>query len=74
VFQEILSQLELLLFLLLRYDEAEYSEYSDSHGLEDRGLNPSRGNSFSLHHHVQTGSGAQLLPLKIDTTVPFPEL
>jgi hypothetical protein len=42
------------------------------YGLDDRGSIPGGAGSFSLHHRVQTGSGAHPAPYPMGTVGSFP--
>jgi len=48
--------------------------YIVRYGLKDRCLNPGEGESFSLHHDVQTGFGTHLPSYILSTGELFPRV
>jgi hypothetical protein len=60
------------LVLFMKQEQGHLSGTAMSHGLDDRGSFPGRAGNFSLHHHVQTGSGAHAASYAMGNRSSFP--
>jgi hypothetical protein len=58
-------------FSKTKNEPGQLSDTALGSGLDDRGSSPSRSGNSSLHHRIQTGSGAHLASYSMGTSGSF---